>query len=156
MIHREISQFGGHNRNNLSDFKPTRFKRAAKMICAIAVMSIGIPLHGHNLQSGSKYSIKPAAGKGLVKNTRPIARSDFVDLRKAASAFNVLVNDTDPDGDRLILIEANAKFGAVAFTPDGLLAYAQDLGTSRSDIITYVVSDGHGGLDKTVVKVSAR
>lgn len=86
-------------------------------------------------------------------NRSPLANDDIVALEKSSTAFNVLANDTDADGDRLIIIEASAKFGAVAFTTDGLVSYAQTPGPARADKITYVVSDSSGGSSVGTVEV---
>lgn len=81
----------------------------------------------------------------FAANRSPVANVDRVALDKSAVAFNVLANDTDADGDKLKIVDASAKFGAVVFTTDGLLGYAQNPGPARADKITYTVSDASGG-----------
>ena len=88
-----------------------------------------------------------------VKNDKPVATTDRVDLKASSIAFNALANDTDANGDQLKLVDASARFGAVVFTTDGLLAYAQNQGPARADEITYVVSDGRGGFDQGTVEI---
>lgn len=89
----------------------------------------------------------------FVANHSPEVNADLVALDKSSTAFNVLANDTDADGDRLKIVEAFAKFGAVAFTTDGLLGYVQNPGPARADKITYIVSDGSGGFAIGTVEV---
>lgn len=136
--------------------QPGKFRNFATIISAIAVISVGVPLHGKSLSHGSKQSSDTPKTNVAQKNRKPFANTDFVDLSQSSTASNVLANDSDPDGDRLILLEAGAKFGAVAFTPEGLLAYAQNPGPPRADKITYTVSDGHGGIVRGLVEISAR
>lgn len=88
-----------------------------------------------------------------MKNELPIAITDQVNLTKSSSAFNVLANESDADGDRLTMVAAITDYGAVAFTPEGLLAYAQNPGPARPDNIIYTVSDGRGGFAQGLVKV---
>jgi hypothetical protein len=85
----------------------------------------------------------------------PVAVTDYVDLKSAALAFNVLANDTDADEDSLTVIGASAQYGAVAFTPDGLVAYAANPSQPRADEIIYVLSDGRGGRAQGKVIVTA-
>lgn len=62
------------------------------------------------------------------KNGKPVAKVDVVDLKKSSSTFNVLANGSDPDRDRLLITGALAHFGAVAFTSEGIIGYAQNPG----------------------------
>ncbi len=58
-------------------------------------------------------------------------------------SFNVLDNDTDPDGDNLTVTETTkAAFGTVTFNPDGTISYTAREGFSGYDAFTYYVSDG--------------
>ena len=74
-----------------------------------------------------------------------MAVDDTLHLSKKPIQMNVLANDMDPDGDRMVLTDAGALHGTVAFMADGLVAYAPSLGPPGLDIITYTISDGHGG-----------
>ena len=89
-------------------------------------------------------------------NTPPVARVEYVDISSASKAFNVLANDHDADNDALTVIEASAKHGAVAFTEDGLVAYAANPTERLSDEIIYVVADNKGGMAKGKVIVAAK
>lgn len=88
------------------------------------------------------------------KNNNPTATTDYVDFSQAGRAFNVLANDSDVDDNPLTIVEATAKFGAVAFTSDGLVAYAANPGQRRADEIIYVASDGQGGFVQGRVVIS--
>lgn len=92
----------------------------------------------------------------LSKNGKPVANADVVELTTSSNAFNVLENDSDPDGDRLVITDARANYGAIAFTTEGLIGYAPHPGRARSDRIIYTVSDGHGGSAQGLVEIIAR
>jgi Bacterial Ig domain len=113
---------------------------------------------------GSSFIVKVAVSNGtvaagvstigiIVENRAPVAVNDVLRLSSKPAQLNVLANDFDPDGDRLVLNEASAAHGAVAFTTDGVVAYAPNSRELRTDIINYQVSDGHGGTKAARVAV---
>ena len=108
---------------------------------ALAALAVHFPAQGH----WSDVVETSQLGSATTKNSMPVAVTDYVDLKSAALAFNVLLNDTDADQDALSVISASAQHGAVAFTPDGLVAYAANPSQPRADEIIYVLSDGRGG-----------
>ena len=122
---------------------------------ALAVLATSLPAQGHE-QDVAKS--KPGMSQSLQYNGNapPIAVTDHINLKHAAYGINVLANDADENQDALTVIEATAQFGAVAFTTDGLVAYAADPARPRADTITYVVSDGHGGEAQGSVIVSVQ
>lgn len=81
-----------------------------------------------------------------IENRPPLAVDDTLHLFKKPIQMNVLANDLDPDGDRLVLTDAGALHGTVAFMSDGLVAYAPSPEGVRADTINYSISDGHGGV----------
>jgi Bacterial Ig domain len=91
--------------------------------------------------------------KLYIYNRPPLATDDSLDLSKSPIQLNVLVNDMDSDGDRLVLTDVAAMHGAVAFMADGLVAYAPNSDAAVYDVITYTVSDGHGGSATAKVQV---
>lgn len=127
----------------------------AKFISGFALMVVSTSSLANGI-SGSAVSNGKTNAPISSQNDSPTAESDFVELEKSAKAFNALANDSDRNGDRLFLVDAEAKFGAVAFTADGLVAYAQNPGRPHADKIIYTVSDGRGGLDKGVIVISVR
>ena len=121
---------------------------------ALALLSMPLPALGHSPEVAPASA--PLSATTRISNAAPVAVTDYVELKNAAQALNVLANDTDANNDALKIIEATARYGAVAFTADGLVAYAANPSKSRADEIIYVVSDGHGGLSqgKVIVSVS--
>lgn len=131
-------------------------KSFAKLIGAITMMSAGGPLNANDLASGAEQPANTSSVRSAANNAMPVAVPDRVELKMSANAFNALANDIDADGDSLMMVTAIAGHGAVAFTPEGLLAYAQNPGPARPDKITYTVSDGRGGLATGLVEIVAR
>nr|WP_246180129.1 DUF4082 domain-containing protein [Microvirga thermotolerans] len=78
------------------------------------------------------------------------ADSGFTTSRDDAltiSAASLLANDTDPNGDTLVITGVSgATNGAVAFDPQtNTVTFTPDAGYVGSAGFTYTVSDGHGG-----------
>lgn len=112
---------------------------------ALAAFAASLPAHANNPDISQIQSRDRQEYIAHRTNALPVAVTDFVLLKNAAQAINVLANDTDADHDSLMVIEASAKHGAVAFTADGLVAYAADPAHPLPDEISYVLSDGRGG-----------
>lgn len=128
--------------------EPRRAWRKPKISATLAGIIAALAL------SNPAYSSDNAAkANAPVQNHKPVAKPDRIELKTSSVAFNALANDADPNGDRLILVDASARFGVVVFTKDGLLAYAQNPGPARVDTITYIVSDGRGELDQGTVEI---
>ncbi|MGH1578030.1 Ig-like domain-containing protein [Planktotalea sp.] len=91
-------------------------------------------------------------------NTAPIAVNEAIDAPTGllVEDIDVLGNDSDPDGDPLTVISATSPNGTVTINPDGTLDYQSDPGFEGTDNITYTISDGRGGTDEGVVRVSVR
>lgn len=89
-------------------------------------------------------------------NDAPVAGDDA-----AETAFGtpvtvpVLANDTDVDGDTL-LVEGTptSPDGSVTVNDDGSITFTPDEGFSGQTTITYTVSDGNGGTDTGTVTVT--
>ena len=102
-----------------------------------------------------------ASGSSTIKlqieNHAPIAVDDVLQLSSHSGQLNVLANDSDQDGDRLVVTDVIAQHGAVAFSANGLVAYVPNPGPRKVDTITYQASDGHGGVvSAKVVVISSK
>ncbi len=82
-------------------------------------------------------------------NDPPIANgeSGLVGQNCQNTVFNVLANDSDPDGDSLTVTQASAFSGTVSINKDGSLTYRGPSTGGVNDSITYTISDGNGGTD---------
>lgn len=86
----------------------------------------------------------------------PIANDDGVTIQEDAPivTINVLANDTDPDGRRLMIVGATqGANGSVTINADGTLAYAPNKNFCGTDTFNYTVSNGEGGAATATVSV---
>ncbi|MFM2477038.1 Ig-like domain-containing protein [Celerinatantimonas sp. MCCC 1A17872] len=67
--------------------------------------------------------------------------------------IDVLANDSDVDGDDLVIIQADADNGSIVIETDGTLTYTPDANFNGFDTITYTISDGQGGTSTASVSV---
>lgn len=90
-------------------------------------------------------------------NDQPKANDDTLTTREdePVSTVDVLANDTDPDNDTLMVVNATqGKNGSVRIGTDSTLAYTPDRNFSGTDTFTYTLSDGKGGTDTAAVNVT--
>jgi Bacterial Ig domain/Calcineurin-like phosphoesterase/RTX calcium-binding nonapeptide repeat (4 copies)/Right handed beta helix region len=89
-------------------------------------------------------------------NTAPVAADDSATtLRNAAVSIPVLGNDSDADGDQLVLASVTAPArGTAAIQADGSILYTPGAGFTGEDSFTYTVSDGQGVLATATVAVT--
>lgn len=91
------------------------------------------------------------------QNDTPIARNDSAEVSSGQTAtINVLANDTDVDGDRLRIVEANADKGEVSIHDEVELIYTAPSNVSGSAQINYTIDDGHGGRSTARVDVTIK
>ena len=91
-------------------------------------------------------------------NDLPTASDDSVEAQEDApiATVEVLANDTDPDGDKLTVIDATqgANGSVTIGTNNSTLAYTPGRNFSGTDTFTYTLSDGKGGTDTANVNVT--
>ena len=94
----------------------------------------------------------------ITGNSPPIANTDTLTVLEddPATAVDVLANDTDPNGDPLLIVDTStAAKGTVAITGGGTgLSYDPAPDANGSDSFTYTVSDGKGGHGTATVDVT--
>ncbi len=91
-------------------------------------------------------------------NLPPVAVDDDYEVTtEAAAVLDVLGNDSDPDGDAIVIIEVvQGQKGVVTVVVEGgatTLVYTPNPGASGTDSFTYTISDGKGGTDTATVTV---
>ncbi|PSW00140.1 Ig-like domain-containing protein, partial [Photobacterium lipolyticum] len=90
----------------------------------------------------------------VVNSLSPVATDDQAQADdKTALLINVLANDSDPDGDSLTVIAAEAQNGQVIINTDQTLTYMPKEGFEGVDTITYRIRDLNGLEDTAVVRV---
>jgi hypothetical protein len=90
-------------------------------------------------------------------NDQPKASDDTLKVREDApvATIDVLANDADVDGDKLVVVSATqGENGSVNIGADSTLAYAPDRNFSGTDAFTYTLSDGKGGTATATVSVT--
>ena len=81
-----------------------------------------------------------------VPNDAPVAQDDSATVNEGASVIiDVLANDSDLDGDSLIVTTASAANGSVVINIDGTVTYTPNANFYGQDTIAYEISDGNGG-----------
>ena len=116
--------------------------------------------------AGGIYTVTVTAsdGKGgtasstftwTVTNPGPVAVSDVAATNEDVSVtIAVIANDSDPDGDPLSVLSANAANGAVVINANGTVTYTPNKDFNGTDTITYTISDGNGGTAQATVTVT--
>lgn len=90
----------------------------------------------------------------MGENTQPITQPDSITIAVGEQMmFDVLSNDTDADGDTLILTGAIADFGQISIV-DNQIRYRAPADFIATDTLTYSISDGQGGTAFDNAKVS--
>jgi CshA-type fibril repeat protein len=116
--------------------------------------------------SGGVYTVQITADDGhggtvttyftwSIGNPAPVAADDSAMTAEDTSvAIDVLTNDSDPDGDALVVLNASATNGQIVIGAGGVLTYTPNTNFNGTDTITYTISDGQGGTDTATVTVT--
>jgi len=91
-------------------------------------------------------------------NDAPSATNDLATVNEDSvnNTINVLANDTDLDGDTLVVTDVTeASNGTVTFTASAA-SYTPDANYTGTDSFTYTISDGHGGTDTAIVNLTVK
>jgi hypothetical protein len=91
----------------------------------------------------------------LAVNDAPQAVDDSATTdQETAVTVDVLANDSDVDGDTLMITTvSNPTNGNAAINPDDTVTYAPTPGFFGVDTFTYTISDGNGGTDTATVTI---
>ncbi len=104
---------------------------------------------------GDSSSARLAISQTAPSNTVPTAEDDsYTTAEDTAVTLNVLGNDSDPDGDPLLLWGyTQATNGTVTTDAGGNLVYTPNANWSGTDTFTYTIRDSNGGIDTASVSV---
>ena len=94
-----------------------------------------------------------------TRQHNPFARADFVGgVTNTPVDFNPLNNDTDVDGDAILLQSySQPTHGVVSVNDhDGIFTYIPNVNFSGTDVFQYVISDGTGHTATGVVHINVR
>jgi hypothetical protein len=88
-------------------------------------------------------------------NDLPIAQADSVSTDEGLLiVIPILANDSDPDGDFLLIESFTQPQNGTVLNSRTSLSYIPNPGFQGIDTFTYTVSDGNGGSDRATVTVS--
>ena len=92
-------------------------------------------------------------------NTPPVAVNDAYTVDcSVANTFNVLLNDSDKDGDKLTITSVSTPGNGTAVISNGNIVYTAAANTcgGATDSFTYSIADGKGGTATATVAVTIR
>ncbi len=104
-------------------------------------------------------STEQTTGPRRYINRGPAAVNDSYTIDcNAPTTFNVLANDTDPDGDTLTITGVSAPGKGTAVISSGKIVYTPNAASCAggTDSFTYNISDGKGGTSTATVNVTVR
>lgn len=117
---------------------------------------------GRGESATATASVQVTASNG-DDNQPPEPTADIASTRRGRpTTFDVLANDTDPDGDALVLesvdlADADNTAGVIVANPSGQVVFTPDPNTQTDRIeLTYVVSDDFGATAEGDVVVDVR
>ncbi|SOB91611.1 VCBS repeat-containing protein [Rhodobacter sp. JA431] len=89
-------------------------------------------------------------------NDAPVAVADpDQEMQEDSTAiFDLAGNDTDVDGDALMIIAVEALHGVAEITADGQVRYTPEADYFGPEVISYTISDGQGGTDTNSVQIN--
>jgi len=88
-------------------------------------------------------------------NRVPVAQNDSASMTgESILMIEVLANDSDPDGDFLLVQSIGTPAHGTLLNSRTAISYIPDAGFSGVDTFSYMVSDGNGGSATAVVTVS--
>ena len=139
---------------------------------------------GNTLKETFTYSISDGKGgtdsaklditiKGTTDNAKPVAYDDSAFIKEDASPNkvmgNVLINDSDPNGDTLAVTSVGTfslDHGSLVINADGSYTYTLNNndpavntlndGNTLKETFTYSISDGKGGTDSAKLNITIK
>ncbi len=143
-------EFGSHG-----SFVPTsQLEDPAWISRSLARPSSAHPRIVESYRTQKTQNVTTTRGAKQYTNHFPIAQNDTATVTDGTSAtIPVLANDSDPDGDPLILTAVTAPAHGVAAIAGTMIVYTPAVGFSGTDTFGYTISDGHGGSASANVSV---
>jgi len=114
---------------------------------------------GYTVSDGHATSSATVTVEVSPANDAPVAGDDLAStpINTPIASIDVLANDRDVDGDTLTVTGAtlaDPALGRVGINADGTLSFTPGADVTGPVVITYTVSDGHGGTDTATVTVT--
>jgi outer membrane protein OmpA-like peptidoglycan-associated protein len=104
----------------------------------------------------NRVSERYTTGETFVQNTGPSATDDVysIDQDSGDHVLNVLVNDSDPEGDTIMIASVGSPSNGTAVISGNTITYTPGEGFFGSDSFSYTVEDGYGGTDTAQVTIT--
>lgn len=105
--------------------------------------------------ASGNQTVASVVGEANTLNTAPVAVDDNASaLQDTSITVDVLQNDSDADGDVLVLASlGQPSHGTLTHLGDGRVLYAPAAGYAGADSFSYSVSDGFGGSANATVSI---
>ncbi len=116
---------------------------------------VGTDQFSYRIQEGNNSSV--AVVVLFVGNSPPHANNDAYSIPSPGTPVTlaVLQNDTDPDGDPLVVVVVGRPaHGTAQINADGSIAYTSTASYHGADSFTYTVSDGKSGTSTATVNLT--
>ena len=127
------------------------------------IVSFGYSISDGRGESASASVVVTVADNDGTDNRPPEPTADIASTRRGRpTTFDVLANDTDPDGDALVLesvalSDPDSTAGTIVQNPSGEVVFTPDPNTRVDHIeLTYVISDDYGATAEGKVVVDVR
>jgi hypothetical protein len=136
-------------------FTPAPNAYGSATVTVIAVDDGGTANGGSDTSAPQTFTIQVTA-----QQDPPIATDDAASVNEddaAGVTFDVLANDSDPDGDALTVGSFDGSTiaqGTLTHNGGGSFTYLPDAAFWGSESFTYTVSDGNGGTDTATVSIT--
>ena len=128
-----------------------------KLAYQSATNFVGQDTVAYSLSDGNGGTASSTVDITVYVNDAPIALDDTASTDdRTAIVINVLANDTDADGDSLVVVSATVDNGSVVINEDGTLTYTAASGFDGTALITYIVDDGQGDQASAQVSVTVK
>ena len=117
---------------------------------------VGVDSFTYSIDNGKGVSDTAKVTLNIADfNQIPVAINDSVTTEEDKSvSINVLLNDSDADGDNLTISSVNPGSNGNTEIVDNKIIYTPETGFSGVDSFSYEIDDGNGGNDTATVNVN--
>ena len=118
---------------------------------------VGVDSFVYEITDGNGGSANATVTVTVINsNSPPVALDDVAQATQGQQInFNILANDSDPDGDALTVTIVDPPENGIAIVlPENIISYTADADFDGADSIVYQVDDGNGATDTATVDIT--